>query len=53
MVGVWTHERKGRRLTVRIDPFAGLAEGVCRAAGEEAERPAAFLGGALEVTWAA
>lgn len=51
--GVWRHERKGRRLLVRIEPFVGLPARVHKAAELEAERLATFLGGALELSWQA
>ncbi|HEY3015335.1 MAG TPA: winged helix DNA-binding domain-containing protein [Nocardioides sp.] len=53
MDGVWSHERKGARLAVRIEPFVALPAWARRAAEAEAERLAGFLGGALELTWAA
>lgn len=51
MDGVWRHERKGSRLVVTIAPFVELPPWVRRAAAQEAERLAAFLGGALDLTW--
>lgn len=51
MVGVWRHERKGARLLVRIEPFAKIVARARVAAEGEAERLAAFTGGALEVSW--
>ena len=50
--GVWRHERKGKRLLVAVEPFAPVPATARRAAEEEAERLAAFLGGELELTWA-
>jgi hypothetical protein len=52
MAGVWRHERQGDRLAVTIEPFAPLPAPVRDAAGEEAARLAAFLGGALALAWA-
>jgi hypothetical protein len=53
MDGTWRQERKGRRLLVTIEPFAGpLPARARRAAEAEAERLAAFAGGELELTWA-
>jgi Winged helix DNA-binding domain len=53
MDGAWRQERKGRRLLVTIEPFAGpLPAWARRAAEAEAERLAAFAGGELELTWA-
>ena len=51
MEGLWRHERKGGRLIVEINPFAEQPEWVRRAAEEEAERLARFLGGELEFNW--
>jgi hypothetical protein len=51
MDGVWRHEKKGNRLEVRIEPFVRLPTWTKRAAGEEAEQLAEFLGGALELKW--
>jgi hypothetical protein len=52
MDGVWRQERKGRRLLVTIEPFAGpLPARARRAAEAEAERLAAFSGGELELSW--
>ena len=50
--GVWKHERKGRRLTVTIEPFGKLPKWARKEAEAEAERLAGFLGGELEVSWA-
>jgi uncharacterized protein YcaQ len=53
MDGTWRQERKGRRLLVTIEPFAGpLPAWARRAAEAEAERLAAFAGGELELSWA-
>lgn len=49
--GIWKHERKGNRLDVRIEPFRQQPASVVRAANLEAERLAAFLGGALNLAW--
>jgi hypothetical protein len=46
--GVWRHERKNGRLTVRIDPFSRLPPPVRAEAAEEAERLAAYLGARLD-----
>ena len=51
MDGVWRHERSGRRVTVTIEPFVAIAKWARRAAEQEAERLAAYLGGSLEVVW--
>jgi uncharacterized protein YcaQ len=52
MDGVWKHERKGRRLTVTIEPFGKLPKWARTGAEVEAERLAAFLDGDLELAWA-
>ncbi len=51
MEGVWSHERKGDRLVVEIEPFAEQPEWVRRTAEDEAERLTCFLGGELEFGW--
>ena len=52
MEGVWRHELKGDRLVVGIEPFADQPGWVRRAAEEEGERLARFVGGELELDWA-
>lgn len=52
MDGVWRHERKGARVEVEIEPFGKLPARNRRAAEEEAERLASFVGGRLELRWA-
>jgi hypothetical protein len=51
MEGVWRHERKGKRLAVRIEPFGEQPGWVRRAAEGEAERLSQFLGGELDLVW--
>src|ERR687895_951532 len=51
MEGVWSHERKGDRLVVEIEPFTEQSEWVRRTAEDEAERLTRFLGGELEFGW--
>jgi Winged helix DNA-binding domain len=51
MAGVWSHERKGERLTVAIEPFEALEPWVRDGAEAEAERLAAFAGGTLDLAW--
>ena len=51
MEGVWTHERKGKRLLVSIEPFGKVPKWARAQAEAEAERLAAFLGGELSVDW--
>jgi uncharacterized protein YcaQ len=51
MDGVWKHERKGKRLTVTIEPLGKLPKWARREAETEAERLAGFLGGELELSW--
>jgi hypothetical protein len=51
MQGVWRHQIKGSRVEVIVEPFVKAPVWVRRAAGQEAERLAAFLGGALSLSW--
>jgi uncharacterized protein YcaQ len=51
MDGVWKHERKGKRLTVTIEPFGKLPKWARKETEAEAERLVAFLGGELELSW--
>ena len=51
MEGTWRHEIKGSRVEVVIDPFMKAPVWVRRAAGQEAERLAAFLGCTLRLAW--
>jgi hypothetical protein len=51
MEGVWRHEIKGSRVEVIIEPFVKTPTWVRRAAGEEAERLAAFLDCSLSLVW--
>jgi hypothetical protein len=51
MDGVWRHEIKGSRIEVVIEPFVKVPVWARRAAGIEAERLAAFLGGTLDLSW--
>ena len=51
MEGVWRHELKGDRLIVGIEPFADQPGWVRRAAEEEGEQLARFVGGELELDW--
>ena len=51
MQGIWRHRIKGSRVEVVIEPFVKAPVWVRRAAGREAERLAAFLGGALSLSW--
>jgi winged helix DNA-binding protein len=51
MEGTWRHEIKGSRVEVVVEPFGKAPAWVRRAAGEEAERLAAFLGGTLKLEW--
>jgi hypothetical protein len=50
MEGTWSHQAKGSRVEVSIDPFVKVPAWVRRGAAEEAERLAAFLGGKLQLT---
>ena len=51
MEGVWRHEIKGSRVEVLIEPFVKVPAWARRAAAEEAERLAGFLGRSLELHW--
>ena len=51
MEGIWRHEIKGSRVEIVIEPFVKAPVWMRRAAGQEAERLAAFLGGALSLAW--
>jgi hypothetical protein len=51
MEGTWRHEIKGSRVEVVIEPFLKAPVWVRRAAGQEAERRAAFLGATLRLAW--
>ena len=53
MEGTWRHEIRGSRVDVVIEPFAKTPMWVRRAAGQEAERLAAFLGCTLSFAWKA
>jgi hypothetical protein len=50
MVGVWSHERKGERLIVEVEPFARLTRAERGGLQTEAEALARFLGGELELS---
>jgi hypothetical protein len=50
MQGVWRQECRGDRLSVGIEPFARQPDWVRRAAEEEAERLARFVGSELELS---
>ncbi len=51
MDGIWKHERKGKRLTVSIEPLTKLTKATKAAAEHEADLLAAYLGGDLTLTW--
>jgi uncharacterized protein YcaQ len=51
MAGTWKHERKGRVLSVEIEPFARLPRWARAHIAAEAERLAVFLGGELKLTF--
>jgi len=53
IAGTWRHEAAGRRLAVRVAPFAAVGPAVRTAVEEEAVHLAAFLGGALDLSWEA
>ena len=49
--GVWSHERKGARLLVEVEPFRRRSVRLREGVEAEAERLSAFLGGVLGLTW--
>jgi Winged helix DNA-binding domain len=49
--GVWSHERKGDRLLVEVEPFGRPPAWVRKQVAAEAARLAGFLGGELELSW--
>jgi hypothetical protein len=49
--GTWRHQIKGSRVEVAVEPFLKAPPWVRRAAAQEAERLAAFLGCALTLAW--
>ncbi|MBV9250215.1 MAG: AlkZ family DNA glycosylase [Acetobacteraceae bacterium] len=51
MQGTWRHECKGSRVEIAIESFVKLPAWVRRAAKQEAERLASFLGGGLRLHW--
>ena len=50
--GVWSHERSGGRLSVRIEAFGEPPAWVLEGAEAEAQRLAGFLGEGLALEWA-
>jgi hypothetical protein len=51
MAGIWRHEKRGRRVLVRIEPFVVLSAASKEAIQVEAERLGAFLGASVDVTY--
>ena len=51
IAGTWRHQLKGSRVEVVVEPFVRTSAWIRRAAGFEAERLAAFLGGTLSFAW--
>ena len=51
MEGTWRYETKGSRVEVVIEPFVKVPVWARRAAGQEAERLAAFLSCTLSLAW--
>jgi hypothetical protein len=51
MQGAWRHEIKGSRVEIVVEPFVNAPAWVRRAAGQEAERLARFLGCTLRFVW--
>ena len=52
VAGVWTPERKGRRLVVRVEPFAPLSRAMREGIEAEAADVGRFLDAACEVAYA-
>ncbi len=50
--GVWSYERKGRRLTVRVEPFGKLPRAVREGVEAEAQDVARYFESSAEVTFA-
>lgn len=48
--GVWTHERKGDRLSVTVEPFGRLTAPLKREIAGEADRLGMFLGAPVELS---
>jgi uncharacterized protein YcaQ len=48
--GVWKHERKGKRLTVEVEPFGKPPKWARSEVEREAERLGEFLGGEVELS---
>ena len=51
MEGTWRHQIKGSRVEVVVEPFVKTPAWIRRAAGEEADRLAGFLGCSLSFAW--
>jgi Winged helix DNA-binding domain len=51
MQGIWRHQIRGSRVEVVIEPFVKAPSWVHRAAAQEAERLAEFLGCSLSLDW--
>jgi hypothetical protein len=51
MAGVWSHEVKGDRVAITVEPFAPVGREVRAGTEGEAERLAAFLGRELDLAW--
>ena len=49
--GVWNHAKKGKRLSVAIEPFRKQPAWVRKGAEAEAELLAGYLGAELELSW--
>jgi hypothetical protein len=52
IAGVWSHERRGSAVAVQVEPFEAVEPAVRAGVEAEAERLAAFVGGALDLAWA-
>lgn len=49
--GVWSHERKGNRVSITVQPFGRRSRVFREGVETESERLAAFLHGSLDLTW--
>jgi hypothetical protein len=51
IAGVWSHEPKGERVAIEVEPFGRVGRDVKAGAEAEAARLAVFLGGEADVAW--
>ena len=52
VIGVWSHEVRGRRVHVAVEPFGAIAAPTRAVVAREAASVARHLGGDLELAWA-